>query len=236
MKHLLLFLVRLYPAWWRRRYGRELEVLLEDSGSGSRDVWDLFRAAMEMQMKTWSFGRIVTVCGIVGLVLAAAVAYSMPYRYQSTAVLKMTPADSEAFAGLAQKAITRWVLTDIINKENLYIRERADAPFEEALDRMRRAIRIRPVAQDLAQVSFAYEDPVHAQRVSQELVTRIIADNVTTRVNPSGLVIELAVPADRPKKQFENKRLGLAGLGLPAGLLVGVVLALILRRRTPVAS
>jgi hypothetical protein len=32
MKHLLLLiLVRLYPAWWQNRYGREFEALLEDA-------------------------------------------------------------------------------------------------------------------------------------------------------------------------------------------------------------
>ena len=42
MKRVLRLLARLYPAWWRSRYGKELEALLEDAGSGRRDAWDLF--------------------------------------------------------------------------------------------------------------------------------------------------------------------------------------------------
>ena len=99
MKRVLRFLIQLYPAWWRRRYGGELEALLEDSGS--HDVWDLLRGAMEMQMKTWSFGRIVTVCGIAGVVLAGIVAFLlMPYPYRSTATLKVTPLDTDAFVSV----------------------------------------------------------------------------------------------------------------------------------------
>jgi uncharacterized protein involved in exopolysaccharide biosynthesis len=232
MKLVLRVLIRLYPAWWRRRYGKELEALLEDSGSGSRDVWDLIRGAMEMQIKTWPFGRIVTVSGIAGVVLAGVVAFSMPYRYRSTAVLKISQSDSDAVKRVVVAAFTSQALTDIIRREHLY----ADAPAEETIDRMRRAILVRRAAQNLAQVSFAYEDAVQAQRVSQELVGRIIAANLNPTANPNGLTIQLVVPADQPQKQFEGKRYGLAGLGLPAGLLFGVVLALILRRRAPAAN
>ena len=48
--------------------------------------------------------------------------------------------------------------------------------------------------------------------------------------------MQLVVPPDQPKRQVEGKRFGLAGLGLPAGMLFGVVLALILRRRAAEAS
>jgi len=240
MKRVLRFVIRLYPAWWRSRYGKELEALLDDSRS--HDVWDLLRGAMEMQMKTWSFGRIVTVCGIVGVLLAGAVAFSMPYQYRSTATLKMEP-DSEVFDRLAQTALTRNALTSVVNNFNLYPRERTRMPMEEVIDDvMRREIRVRRVAPNLAQVSFAYEDPVQAQRVGQDLVGRIIAANLDLRVDaiiPSdrtkGERIELVAPADEGKRQIEGKaRTAMTSLGLPAGLLIGVMLALILRRRAPI--
>src|ERR1700687_1695799 len=143
MKRVLRFLIRLYPTWWRRRYGRELEALLEDSGSGSRDAWDLFQGAMEMQMSRWSFGSIVTVCGIAGVALAGVVAFSMPYRYQSTTILKI-PAGSQP-AAVAQVALSRSSLTSIINDRNLYVRERSAAPMEDVVERMRNSIQITPV-------------------------------------------------------------------------------------------
>jgi uncharacterized protein involved in exopolysaccharide biosynthesis len=232
MKRVVKLLIRLYPAWWRRRYGEELEALLEDSGSGSRDLWDLLRGAMEMQMKTWSFGRIVTVCGIAGLVLAGTVAFSMPYRYRSTAVLKSMPARTSAeWDALDRAAFTPQALSNIIRREHLY----SDAPVEDTIDRMRRAIRLEPAAPELMQVSFAYEDAAQAQRISQDLVDRLITANleISHSINPNGEVLQLVVAADQPKRQMERKRYGLAGLGLPVGLLFGVVLALIQRRRAP---
>jgi len=233
MKRVFRFLIRLYPAWWRRRYGRELEALLEDSGSGWRDVWDLFRGAMEMKMSRWSLGRIVTVCGIAGVLVTGTIAVSMPYRYRSTAVLQSdgdrSPDDWNA---LTHAAFTPQALSNIVSREHLY----AHAPIEDGIDRMRRAIRLAPAGPNLVQVSFAYEDPTRAQRVSQELVDRMITANLRPRDNPNGLVLKLVAPADQPTRQVERKRYGLAGLGLPAGLLFGVVLALILRRRAPAAS
>lgn len=219
------FLIKLYPARWRQRYGKELEALLEDSGS--RDAWDLFRGAMEIQMKTWSFGRVVTVCGIAGVVLAGTVAFSMPYRYRSTAVLKSDTLDPAVWNGLTSAAFTPQALSDIIHREHLY----AGAPPNDGIDLMRRAIRIEPAAPSLVRVSFAAEDPVQAQRVSQELVGRIVTANLNPSANPNGLTVQLVIPADLPKKQIERKRYGLASVGLPVGLLFGVVLALLLRRR-----
>ena len=220
------FLIKLYPARWRHRYAKELEALLEDSGS--RDAWDLFRGAMEIQMKTWSFGRVVTLCGIAGVVFAAAVAFSMPYRYQSTATLKIVP-DLDGLTSVTDAAFTPQALSDIIRRERLY----AGAPPDDGIDLMRRAIRIEPAAPSLVRVSFAGEDPVQAQRVSQELVGRIVTANLNPSANPNGLTVQLVIPADLPKKQFERKRYGLAGLGLPVGLVLGVGLALLLRRRAP---
>jgi uncharacterized protein involved in exopolysaccharide biosynthesis len=233
MQRVLRFLIRLYPAWWRRRYGQELEALLEDSRSGSRDAWDLFRGAMEIQMSRWSFGKIVTVCGIVGVMLASFLAFSTPYRYRSTAILKSTPGRSaEDWNALNRAAFTPQALSNIIDREHLY----AGRPTQDTIDRMRRGIRIEPVDPSLVRVSFSYEDPVQAQRVSQELVDRLITSNLLPDVSRSPIAFQLVVPADQPKRQIERKRYGLAGLGLPAGMLFGVVLALILRWRRIAAS
>lgn len=175
-----------------------------------------------MQISRWTFGRIVTACGLVGLSLASVVAFSMPYRFRSTATLKVSKPDAEALERVLVAAFTSQALADIIHRERLY----ADAPAADGIDRMRRAIQITPVAPNLAQVSFAYEDPLRAQRVSQALVGSILTANLSPAANPSGLTIQLIAPVDQPKRQIEHKRYGLAGLGLAAGLLFGVVLAL----------
>lgn len=227
MKLVLRLLIRLYPEWWRNRYGGELEALLEDSGS--RDVWDLFRGAMEMQMKTRSFGKVVMVCTIAGVVVAGAVAFLWPQQYRSTATLKLERADLDALNRVAEAAFTRSAFASTIVRYNLYPRERQRMQMEGVVDVMRQATWVTPIAPDLAQVSFAYEDPVQAQRVSQDLVGRIITANLSTQ---SAGLIQLVAPADPGKKTIGGKvRLAITSLGLPAGLVFGVVLALILRHR-----
>lgn len=156
----------------------------------------------------------------------------MPSRYRSTATLEID-SDPKEFARVAGAVLTRNTLTTMIATHNLYRGERRRMPMEDVIDDiMRKQIPVSPVAPNLLEVSFAYEDPVQAQQVSQDLVGRIITANLTLR---SGL-IQLVAPADQAKKQIEAERYGLAGLGLPVGLLFGVVLALILRRRATPAS
>jgi len=164
-------------------------------------------------------------------VLAGAVAFSIPYKYRSAATLKMDQPDSEGFLRVAEAAFTPQALSDIIRRVHLY----ANAPPEDSIDRVRRGIRVEPVAPSLAQVSFAYEDPVQARRVSQDLVDRIIEANLY--VSSRGVnALQLVAPADQAKRQVEKKRYALAGFGLPTGMLLGVVLALILRPRATAAG
>jgi LPS O-antigen subunit length determinant protein (WzzB/FepE family) len=224
MKRVLRFLICLYPARWRSRYGKELEALLEDAGSGQRDAWDLFRRAMEMQMKTWSFGRIVMVCGIAGVLLAGTVAFSMPYRYRSTTILRVPDAlQRTELSQAAMTALSKPSLVGIINDQRLYVPEREVMPIEDVIDRMRRAIEVRAINANAVAVRFAYQDPPTAQQVAQTLAGRFTG-------------FEVLDPPSPPERMIERKRYGLAGLGFPAGLLFGVVLALILRRRSVATS
>jgi len=224
MKRVLRFLIYLYPAWWRRRYGRELEALLEDSGSRWRDVWDLFWGAMQMQMSKWTFGAIVLACGIAGLALAGALAYSMPYQYQSTAILKVPAAETDTLLPeTATAALSRALLVRIIQDEGLYLQEQKAMPMEDVIERMRRAILIRPAGRNLVAVRFSDADPSTAQHVTQRLAGRFEG-------------FEVLDPPSEPKRVGEGKRHGLAHLGFPAGMLFGVVLALILRRRRSQAA
>lgn len=219
MKRVLRFLIYLYPAWWRRRYGREMEALLEDSGSRWRDVWDLFRGAMEMQMSKWTFAAIVAACGIAGLALAGALAFAMPYQYQSTAILKAPVAETDTLLPeTATAALSRALLVRIIQDEGLYSQEQKVMSMEDVIERMRRAILVRPAGRNLVAVRFIDPNPSTAQHVAQTLAARFDG-------------FEVVDPPSEPRRVGEGKRLSLAHLGLPGGMLFGVVLALILRRR-----
>ncbi|HEY1947382.1 MAG TPA: hypothetical protein VGG97_10275 [Bryobacteraceae bacterium] len=63
----------LYPAASKKRYGDELDALIEDAGGSWRVVFDLLKEAMKMQLNTWSSGKLALVFGISGLLAAAAV-------------------------------------------------------------------------------------------------------------------------------------------------------------------
>ena len=113
--------------------------------------------------------------------------------------------------------------------------------MEDVIDKvMRPEIRITPVAPNFAQVSFAYGDPVQAQAVSVDLAARLInAANLDTHGDRNGLLLDVLdlehiQPVGQPQKRIA--KLGKAILGLPLGLLFGVVLALILRRRAAPAN
>ena len=218
------FLIKLYPAWWRRRYGGELEALLEDSGARGRDMWDLLRGAMQMQISKWSFG-IVAVCGIAGVLLAGLVPLSMPYGfYRSTAILKIPAGDRpvDRVNEAAQAALTGNSLRTIVNDQNLYPHERKVMPMEAAVEKMRRAIQIRPAGPGLIAVKFDYYEASAAQQVTRTLAERFAN-------------FEVLDPGGPPKNEFVRTRIYHAGLGLLAGLLAGVALALVLRRRAPAA-
>ena len=45
------FTLALYPRWWRDRYGREMDALLEDAGSGWPAVFDLARGAAVVRIE-----------------------------------------------------------------------------------------------------------------------------------------------------------------------------------------
>ena len=50
MRTAIRFALALYPRWWRRRYEREMEALLEESGAGWGAAFDLARGALAVHM------------------------------------------------------------------------------------------------------------------------------------------------------------------------------------------
>src|SRR5687768_12718363 len=80
--------IGLYPRRWRRRYGRELEALIEDSGIGWLDVFDILRGAFAMRIK--DFRTIPLVAALVGACVGTVVYLRAPALYASTSTVRMT--------------------------------------------------------------------------------------------------------------------------------------------------
>jgi hypothetical protein len=77
IKRLAWMMAALYPAAWKKRYGDELDALIEDAGGGWRVISDLLKEAVKMQLKTWSSGKLALVFGISGLLAAAVTSMSI---------------------------------------------------------------------------------------------------------------------------------------------------------------
>jgi hypothetical protein len=182
-----------------------------------------------MQMKTWSFGRIVTVCGILGVAMAAVAVFAFPPPYSSTAILRV-PGEDKPTANVgdmvneaATAALTRKSLAGIIATQNLYRNERTRMPMEDVIDKvMRRDIHITPIVLANArtringiEVRFDYPDPSKTQQVTQTLAERFAGFQV----------LDPPSPPERIRENYHRFRLAL--LGLLAGLIVGVGLALV---------
>jgi succinoglycan biosynthesis transport protein ExoP len=138
-----------------------------------------------------------------GLVIATVVACLWPDTYVSAAVIRITPPQvperfvqstlnqmlNERISSISQQVLSRATLTNIIQTLDLYERDLRRLPMEDVVDRMRsKDIQIGPVIAGPGQtarggafpVTFKYEDRYKTQKVTQELVSRMITEN--TRV------------------------------------------------------
>ena len=87
MTRLVRFAVRLYPSWWRQRYAKELEALLEDVEPGWYELFDVFTGAFRMQIKT--LGTIPVVCALAGAIAGGIIALRTPEVFASSATIHL---------------------------------------------------------------------------------------------------------------------------------------------------
>jgi hypothetical protein len=71
MNRLSWIITGLYPAAWKKRYGDELDALIEDAGADWGTLFDLLKESIKMNVKTWSWGRWVLVFGVAGILLVS---------------------------------------------------------------------------------------------------------------------------------------------------------------------
>jgi hypothetical protein len=134
-----------------------------------------------------------------GLVLAAALAFLLPDRYTSTAVMRLTPPQvmedplalppavsaAERLREMEPEILTDQNLARIILDVEMYRSIRAREPMERAVEAMRRDLRIEPApATAMAgkptafRISFVYTDRYKAQKAVRKLVAAFSARNI----------------------------------------------------------
>src|SRR5262249_55285909 len=164
--------------------------------------------------------------GLATAALPAAMLWPAVYRSTATILIEeqeiprdlvrstVTSLADERIQVISQQVMTRSTLMQIVQKYELYPRERRYLSNEEILDRMRRDIRVqtisaeeaRPGARAIAfKLSYDNETPDKAQKVANELVSLYLNENVRTRRQRADeATVFLADEAKRIGKQISE--------------------------------
>jgi uncharacterized protein involved in exopolysaccharide biosynthesis len=141
---------------------------------------------------------------------------------------------------LRLETLSRTSLAKIIAEENLYPAVIENATIEDAVARMQRDVMIAPFAvaggrSTAFRLAFRYPDPSQAQRVTRKLMSQIVDANVTTaRESPTPTTVEVLDFASQASPIWPNRPV-MIGVGLAAGLLLGLI-AVGVRRRPMMAA
>jgi len=221
-----------------------------------RDLADVLRGAFIMQTTSWkSYTKAAVAAGIACAILALAGSFLIPNRYESRAVMRISPqsppSDSTPGAGdedlrqrlrqMEMNILGRRALVSLIQEPelDLYREERRRMTIEDVAEKMRtHDIRIRLYGARTGQpgamafvISFDYPDRYKARQVVRELVGRFAEMNlVLAQKAGSGGKLQLLESADLPEAPIPPSHIGFMTAGLGAGLLLGLLATLIWRR------
>ena len=217
MKRLLRLAVRLYPAWWRRRYAREFEALLEDVKPGWHALLDIIGGALTMQIRTLT--TIPVVCAVAGAIVGGIVARRTPQVFAASATMSVKALENA--------------------KEESAFGEDVRVSLEKALGSSRgtrQATSVTLHGDDSAQITllkltYLDGDPAQAQRGAERLAAAITAQS---RRAGSIVVLRAAELPTSPVRPDYAITVGSGGgMGLVAG---GLVLLLLRFRRRPATA
>jgi hypothetical protein len=251
MRRWLRLAIWLYPATWRTRYGREFDALLADIQPRPRDLSDIVRGAITMQLSTpVAYLKLGAATAAIGAIVASGVSFSLPDRYVSSAVIRLAPQNpiaadpaqfemvaAEHLAHLWEEVLSRQSLASVIQDPglSLYPADRRTYPLEDVIQNMRNtAIRIEPVDAKLPfqggapafRVAFEYADRKAAQSVVRALLSRLNDANVRWAHKTSLFVnLEVIDPPNLPEKAIDPGRLAIIGAGLAGGFVLGLLIA-----------
>lgn len=212
MRGLLRLLIGFYPAAWRRRYGLELEALMEDAGWSWRDVPSVFAEAVRLQVTRKDFAICVGGFMAVGLAIAVVLALRIPDTYASAMELH-----GKSLFGYSE-ATSRSALLAIIRRYDLYRDDMKRIPLEDVVDRMReKHLHVRLVAPEVLTVTFSHPDPAIARAVVRDVSNWIVLGlrNSTVAILPN------------PRVTLESgwpDRIQVIAIGLGLGLIGGLSL------------
>ncbi len=166
---------------------------------------------------------------LAALTLAVVVAFFWPNTYVSAASIRVVPPAvpeklvptnvsvqmAERVAAMQQTILSRNTLTNIIQTYDLYRRERSRLPMEDIIEKMQRNITVTGLttlgsggaagASRAAafKIGFAYDNRYIAQKVTRDLMTRFIDENIRERFSQSQQTTQFL------RDQYDQKKLEL---------------------------
>ncbi len=175
----------------------------------AQETFEVGRRSMDMEdyvdvlrrHKSWILGPL-----FAGIVIATVVACLWPDTYVSTAIVRVTAATvperyvqsglnqmlNERILSIELQVVSRATLVNIIQTLDLYEKDRRRLPLEDVVDRMKtKDLFFGQVTTAQGQasragafpVSFKYEDKYKAQKVTKEIVSRLISENTRSQLS-----------------------------------------------------
>ena len=246
MRRLLRLSANLYPRRWRDRYGEEFLALLEDAEPRWSDVWNVIGESLLARSKDMNARKAIFIGTLVTLLIVLAIVARTPATYTSTSVIRIIPprinADGigpkDVMGKVAQEVLSRNTISGIIKVYHLYEREVAEGREKDAIVSFGKNVKIdcfkspnNAAGQECSamQVSYAAPNPVVAQKVTRDLMAKLIDANISQRVNtphPLGATLEVLELPSLPSRvdQYWNFQSPHAQGGL-VGFAIGLSFA-----------
>lgn len=173
----------------------------------------------------WQRRWYVIVPVVLLSILGIAAAVLLPARYTSTATLLVQSSSlPQAIAGgnpddvidrriarIRERVLSRPELIDLVNRYQLYPRQRANAALSDIVDTMRKAVTIAPLGSELQQgngsatiaftLSYSYTDPVKAQSVAQDLSEQVLQLDATQSTQQADATVQFLTDQSRTLQQ-----------------------------------
>jgi uncharacterized protein involved in exopolysaccharide biosynthesis len=229
MIRLIHFIARLYPRFWRDRYGAEFAALLEDVRPDGRTAANVLAGALAMKIRTWKSWRILAASAMFGAAVIAGLFIANPKVYRATAVLRVEEQGSKnegthPIQSIAQRVLSGDKLAEMITADGLYLHDRSRMPLNDVVEKMRKGILIARTSAAYFIIGFDYYDPLVAQRVTQDLASRFIEPHVNIGQPPS-VRLQLLAPASLPRSPIPPSEPLIAALGIASFLFMGSALS-----------
>ncbi|MGR6331227.1 GumC family protein [Sphingomonas sp. XXL09] len=191
--------------------------------------------------RRWYLIVPVILFAIIGVVAA----FVVPVRYTSTATLLVqsstlpqavaagNPDDviDRRIARIREQVLSRPELIELVNRYQLYPKQRANAALSDIVDTMRKAVTIAPLSAEMQQgsnsntiafaLSYSYEDPTKAQAVAQDLSEQVLRlDATQTTQQASASVQFLSDQARSLQQQIAEQERQIAGIKAANGSIL----------------